>query len=88
MSPTPTNIKRTLATRWIARLEALNHLRATPWDAPTRSEIMSIKLPIVAANSRNARNAVRNPPVLKAKAATAARNGPTQPTPTSTYAAP
>ena len=57
--------------------------RAGPDVAP-RADIMNTSEPIVSAKIRNARKLVRNPPMPRAKTATAARNGPVQPTPTNT----
>ena len=74
--------------RWIGLLDALRRRTNLSRESPTSSEMPSISTLMVAVNGKTARNAAVKPPVAMAKAATAARNGPVHPTPTTTYAAP
>lgn len=54
-----------------------------PAEAP-KNAIRKTNSPMVVPKIRNAESPVINPPTPVAKTATAARNGPVQPTPTAT----
>jgi hypothetical protein len=56
-------------------------------DAP-KNDSTKINNPMVTPKIKNAPNPVKNPPAAVAKTATAARNGPVQPTPTATNPTP
>ncbi len=80
----PTNTMAIPATTCIR----LPHTRNTPVSAgpavDPRKLRRNTRIPIVRANIANAPSAVKNPPTLAAKTATAARNGAVQPAPTRT----
>ena len=85
---TPTANSTMLAARWIVPVDARRRRITIGCTTGTRVEITSIRVAMVSANRPKARKAEKNPPVLKAKAATAARMGATQPKPTAMYATP
>ncbi len=89
MRAPPTTTINSVDTAWMRRPQTR---RATvtagpPKDDP-RNASVNISNPMVTAKIRNASSPVTNPPTPVAKAATAARKGAVQPTPTTTNPAP
>ncbi len=88
MRAPPTAIIRIADNAWMRRPQT-RRVTATvgPKDEP-RNASTNISNPMVTAKIKNASSPVTNPPTPVAKAATAARNGAVQPTPTITNPAP
>ena len=88
MSAPPTNMIRTVEIVWTRRPHSLREIAvAGPRDAP-KNDSMKTSSPMVTPKIKNALSPVKNPPAAVAKTATAARNGPVQPTPTATNPTP
>ena len=84
MSAPPTStIMAPLAT-WTRRPQTRRGMASAGPDAAPRNDKRKISRPMVAAKMRNADSPKKKPPTPAAKTATAARNGPVQPTPTRT----
>ena len=88
MSAPPTRMISSVDTAWMRRPQTRRATAtAGPKDDPRKAS-KNISNPMVTAKIKNASSPVTNPPTPVAKAATAARNGAVQPTPTMTNPAP
>ncbi len=88
MRAPPTTMINSVDTFWMRRPQIRRGTAtAGPRDDPRKAS-MNISNPMVIAKIRNASIPVTNPPTPVAKAATAAKKGAVQPTPTTTNPAP
>ena len=88
MRAPPTRMINRVDTAWMRRPQTRRAtVTAGPKDDP-RNDSTNISNPMVTAKIRNASSPVTNPPTPVAKAATAAKKGAVQPTPTTTNPAP
>ena len=88
MRAPPTRMINTVDIAWMRRPQTRSAtVIAGPKEDPKNAN-KNIINPIVMAKIKNASRPVKNPPTPMAKAATAAKKGAVQPTPTTTNPAP